>query len=146
MIEKDLTRLLELVQLDFLHKVFSQVREREGSLSAMEVFSLVVIQSLDCPTIGQFARFIGVSQSNATYKVNSLIDKGYLLRLPSEDDRRECRIAPSGKYIGYISHLEKGFIDVGSRINEALSPEAAAELQEILTKLADAYQTRLRKD
>ena len=60
--------------------MFTKVKERTGSLSATEAFSLEIIQALDRPTISQFANFIRVSQSNATYKVNTLIGKGICIR------------------------------------------------------------------
>ena len=88
-IEKQIMEAFAKIRLEFYRKVFTRVRERDGSLSAMEVFSLEVIYALNKPTISRFARFIGISQSNATYKVNSLTRKGYLVRRPSEEDGRE---------------------------------------------------------
>ena len=76
MLEKSFTEVYDKFKLQFYRKVFELVRERDGSLSAMEAFSLEVIKMLDHPTIGQFADFLNISQSNATYKVNNLIKKG----------------------------------------------------------------------
>lgn len=84
MLEKML-KTFQKLRLEFYRKIFTRVRERDGSLSAMEVFSLEIIYALGRPTIGQFARFIGISQSNATYKVNSLMKKGYIIRQPSQE-------------------------------------------------------------
>ena len=78
------------------------VRERDGSLSAMEAFSLEMIEMLDKPTVGQFAEFLNISQSNATYKVNSLIRKGYLVRENSDIDRREYHLVLSEKFYNYM--------------------------------------------
>ena len=65
MLEKELYRGLRQIQsCNFTAKVFELVRERDGSLSAMEAFSLEVIKMLDHPTIGQFADFLNISQSN----------------------------------------------------------------------------------
>ena len=75
-------------------RLFSQVREREGSLSAMEAFSVEVIHQLNAPTIGRFADFLGISQSNATCKVNNLIRKGYIVKENSDTDRREYHLKP----------------------------------------------------
>ena len=80
MLEQNFQSVYEKFKLQFFRRLFSQVREREGSLSAMEAFSVEVIHELDAPTIGQFADFLGISQSNATYKVNSLIRKGYIVK------------------------------------------------------------------
>lgn len=78
MLEKNFVEVYDKFKLNFYRRIFELVREREGSLSAMEAFSLEVIKMLDEPTVGQFADFLNISQSNATYKVNSLIRKGYL--------------------------------------------------------------------
>ena len=65
MIEKSFVEVYDKFKLQFYRGVFEQVREREGSLSAMEAFSLEVIAMLDRPTVGQFAEFLNISQSNA---------------------------------------------------------------------------------
>ena len=75
-------------KLEFFRRIFELVREREGSLTAMEAFSIEIIHALNEPTIGRFAEFLNISQSNATYKVNSLIKKGYLKKQNSDTDRR----------------------------------------------------------
>ena len=89
MVEKNFLEIYDKFKLKFYRSVFELVRERDGSLSAMEAFSLEVINMLSEPTVGQFADFLNISQSNATYKVNNLIKKGYLERQNSQTDRRE---------------------------------------------------------
>ena len=105
MLDENFEKVYDKFKLQFYRKVFELVRERDGSLSAMEAFSLEVIKMLDCPTIGQFADFLNISQSNATYKVNSLIRKGYLERENSQSDRREYHLVLSEKYYNYIGLL-----------------------------------------
>ena len=53
MLEQNFQSVYEKFKLQFFRRLFSQVREREGSLSAMEAFSVEVIHELDAPTIGQ---------------------------------------------------------------------------------------------
>lgn len=101
MLEQNFQSVYEKFKLQFFRRLFSQVREREGSLSAMEAFSVEVIHELDAPTIGQFADFLGISQSNATYKVNSLIRKGYIVKENSDTDR--ARIPPEA--VGQVLQL-----------------------------------------
>ena len=67
MLEKSFMDVYDKFKLHFYRSVFDDVREREGSLSAMEVFSLEIINALGKPTVGQFADFLNISQSNATY-------------------------------------------------------------------------------
>ena len=100
MLEKSFTAVYDKFKLQFYRSVFELVRERDGSLSAMEAFSLEVINMLHEPTVGQFADFLNISQSNATYKVNNLIKKGYLERQNSQSDRREYHLILSKNIIG----------------------------------------------
>lgn len=103
-LEANFLEVYDKFKFSFYRKVFSQVKEREGSLTAMEVFSLEVINQLGRPTIGKFAEFLNISQSNATYKVASLINKGYLRKERSGPDKREYYLVLSEKYYGYIGH------------------------------------------
>ena len=132
MIETNFRSVFDKFELRFFRKIFELVRERDGSLSAMEAFSLEVIKILGTPTVGQFADFLKISQSNATYKVNSLIKKGYLERQNSPVDRREYHLVLSEKYYRYedlLTSYQKTVID---RINERFSPEDLQKFDEML--------------
>ena len=132
MIEKSFTEVYDKFKLQFYRKVFDQVRERDGSLSAMEAFSLEVIAMLDRPTVGQFADFLNISQSNATYKVNSLMRKGYLERHNSTTDRREYHLVLSEKFYNYMGLLSNYEHTIMQRLEQRLSAEDAQKFDEIL--------------
>lgn len=132
MLEKSFIEVYDKFKLHFYRGVFELVREREGSLSAMEAFSLEVIKMLDEPTVGRFADFLNISQSNATYKVNSLIKKGYLDRLNSSTDRREYHLVLSEKYYRYIELLSGYERTVMQRIRERFPAEDVEKLDEML--------------
>ena len=132
MIEKSFTEVYDKFKLQFYRRVFDQVRERDGSLSAMEAFSLEVIAMLDRPTVGQFAEFLNISQSNATYKVNSLMKKGYLERHNSQTDRREYHLVLSEKFYRYMGLLSSYEHTVMQRITERFSEEDVRRFDEML--------------
>ena len=98
----------------------------------MEGFSLEVIQILGEPTVSEFADFLNISQSNATYKVNNLIKKGYLERQNSQVDRREYHLVLSEKYFRYMELLTSYELQVVQRMKERFSPEDADKLDEML--------------
>ena len=123
MVDKSFVEIYDKFKLKFYRSVFELVREREGSLSAMEAFSLEVINMLTEPTVGQFADFLNISQSNATYKVNSLIKKGYLERQNSQTDRREYHLVLSEKYYNYESLMSSYELQVIERIKQRFSKE-----------------------
>ena len=123
MVDKSFVEIYDKFKLKFYRSVFELVREREGSLSAMEAFSLEVINMLSEPTVGQFADFLNISQSNATYKVNSLIKKGYLERQNSQTDRREYHLVLSEKYYNYESLMSSYELQVIERVKQRFSKE-----------------------
>lgn len=132
MLEDNFSEVYDKFKLQFYRGVFGVVRERDGSLSAMEAFSLEVINMLSSPTVGQFADFLGISQSNATYKVNSLIKKGYLKRLNSPLDRREYLLVLSEKYYNYADILSSYERKVSERMKERFSAEDVALFDNML--------------
>ena len=136
MLEKHFMEVYDRFKLQFYRRVFDQVRERDGSLSAMEAFSLEVIHMLGEPTVGQFADFLNISQSNATYKVNSLIKKGYLVRQNSAIDRREYHLVLSDKFHNYRDLLSSYELTVMERIKERFSPEVVACFDRMLAVIA----------
>ena len=136
MLEKNFVDVYDKFKLNFYRRVFELVREREGSLSAMEAFSLEVIKMLDEPTVGQFADFLNISQSNATYKVNSLIRKGYLERQNSSVDRREYHLVLSEKFYNYAGLLSSYETTVMERIKERFSAEDVEKFDNMLSVIS----------
>ena len=136
MVEKNFLEVYDKFKLKFYRGVFELVREREGSLSAMEAISLEVINMLAEPTVGQFADFLNISQSNATYKVNNLIKKGYLERQNSQTDRREYHLVLSDKYYSYESLMSSYEQKVAGRIRERFSPEELETFDRMLETIS----------
>lgn len=132
MLEKSFTEVYDKFKLHFYRKVFELVRERDGSLSAMEAFSLEVINMLGQPTVGRFAEFLNISHSNATYKVNNLIKKGYLERQNSRTDRREYHLVLSEKFFNYMSLLSSYELTVMQRIQERFPREDVEKFSAML--------------
>lgn len=137
MLEQNFLHVYEKFKMEFFRRLFSLVREREGSLSAMEAFSVEVIHQLHAPTIGQFAEFLGISQSNATYKVNSLIKKGYIIRENSDVDRREYHLVLSEKYYNYSGLMQSYIGTVLDRIRDRFSLEEQNTLARMLGVISD---------
>ena len=133
MLEQSFVEVYEKFKVQFYRKIFEKVKERDGSLSAMEAFSLEIIRALDEPTVGQFADFLNISQSNATYKVNSLIKKGYLIRQNSTTDRREYHLVLSDKYYSYAELMTAYEQTVVGRMKERFSEEDVEKFDELLT-------------
>ena len=137
MMESSFIEVYDKFKLEFFRRIFELVREREGSLSAMEAFSIEVIHALHEPTVGQFAEFLNISRSNATYKVNNLIKKGYLIRQNSETDRREYHLILSDKYYGYTDIMRSYVDTVVGRIRKSFTPEEAKQFGDMLDRISN---------
>lgn len=137
MLEDSFMDIYDKFKLKFYRGVFELVREREGSLSAMEAFSLEVINMLNEPTVGQFADFLNISQSNATYKVNNLIKKGYIDRQNSSVDRREYHLVLSEKFYNYIKLMSNYELTVMRRIRERFPKEDVEKFSAMLQTISE---------
>lgn len=137
MLKENFCNVYDKFKLHFYRKVFELVRERDGYLSAMEAFSLEVIKMLGTPTVGQFADFLNISQSNATYKVNNLIKKGYLERQNSQLDRREYHLVLSEKFYNYIGLLSSYESTVTERIINRFTPQEVELFDRMLRIISD---------
>ncbi len=145
MLEKHFSDVYNKFKLQFYRRVFELVRERDGSLSAMEAFSLEVIYMLGEPTVSQFADFLNISQSNATYKVNNLIKKGYLERPNSTVDRREYHLILSNKYYTYMNLYANYELTVMRRVEARFPPEDVAVFDRILQVMSDELMPECKK-
>ncbi len=120
-------------KLHFYKQVFSRFTNREATLTTVETFCMEIINALNGPTVNEFAKFIDISSPNAAYKVNHLIQKGYLKKVQSEVDRREFYIEPTEKYFEYYNLSYNYLSKVMGRISERFTPEESAKLEEMLT-------------
>ena len=80
--------------------------KQEGKLTISELFSLYLIEMMDGPTLKAYAETMGISQPNATYKINSLVEKGYVEKRLSAVDRRETNIYATRKAKKIIKDAE----------------------------------------
>ncbi len=124
-------------KLHLYKKLFEKLGEREASLTTVETFCMEIIHALGKPTVNEFAQFTNMSSPNATYKVNSLVQKGYLDKIQSTEDRREYHIAPTQKYFDYYNVSQQYVSTVIERMEQRFSPEDAQKLQEMLLVITE---------
>jgi DNA-binding MarR family transcriptional regulator len=144
MLDQAFAEVYTKFKLHFYQKVFGRFQSREASLTTVESFCMEIIQALDKPTINEFAQFVQISPPNAAYKVNSLIQKGYLRKVRSEDDRREYYLEPTDKYVDYYNISYRYLSTVMDRIKERFSPEDTEKIEEILHIISDELMPEIQ--
>lgn len=131
-------------KLHFYQEIFQRFQNREASLTTVETFCMETIQALGTPTVNEFATFMRISPPNATYKVNSLIKKGYLKKVQSPEDRREYHLEITDKYIDYYNISVSYMSQVMDRISQRFSPQDCAKLEEMLTIVSEDLMPEIR--
>ena len=119
----------------YYRDVLYRVKFRELSLTTSEVYCVDIIHNLDKPTIQEFSNYIGISTPTASYKINSLIKKGYLKKVQSETDKREYYLDVTDKYYRYYNINEKYLDIVEDRLSDILSEEEFKNFNDTLKKI-----------
>ena len=132
MLYQKLKTLYEKVRLKHYRDLFSRVKERDGSLSATEAYAADVIYLMGAPTVSAFAETLGISQPNATYKINNLVSKGYAVRTVSDADRRECRVSVGDRFFSYYNTDYPFIAESVDKLKANYTPEELALLERML--------------
>ncbi len=137
MLDQAFAEVYTKFKLHFYRQVFGRFQMREAGMTTVETFCMEIIQALGEPTVNEFASFVQISAPNAAYKVNSLIQKGYLQKIRSKDDRREYHLKPTEKYIEYYNISYNYLSTVMQRIRKRFSPEESVQLERMLRIVSD---------
>ena len=123
-------------KLHFYQEIFRRFQDREASLTTVETFCMEIIMALGKPTINEFSRFVAISPPNAAYKVNSLIQKGYVRKVQSPDDKREYHLGLTRKYYEYSNISENYLATVLQRIRQRFDEEEIEQFAGMLAIIA----------
>lgn len=132
MLEQAFNDVYTKFKLHFYRAVFGRFQKREASLTTVETFCMEIIMALGKPTVNEFSSFVGISAPNAAYKVNSLIQKGYVRKEQSESDKREYHLVATQKYIDYYNISYSYLGTVMERIRKRFPPEDVRKIEQML--------------
>lgn len=121
-IESNFEKIYRNFRLRLYKYIFGVIGEREGSLTVTEFFAVETIGLLDNPTIGEFAECLSITSSHAAYKVRQLVEKGYVVKTPTED-KRTFRLGITEKFTKFY-HEDNSY---GKYIFEMLSNTMSAD-------------------
>lgn len=130
-------------KMHFYRKVFERVKDREMTLTTIETFCMEIIHALKGPTINEFASFLGISSPNATYKVNSLIQKGYVKKTRSSTDGREFHLNVTERYYDYYLLSYEYISVVTKRISSRFSKKELVMFDKMLRTVSDELMTEV---
>ena len=130
-------------KLAFYQKIFNRIGERETSLTTVETFCMETIYALNRPSIQEFANFIGLSSPNAAYKVQSLIKKGYINKVQSEEDKREYYLEVTDRFLEYYDMTYSYTMKVVRRMEKRFTPEELEKLEYFLEIISNELMSEI---
>lgn len=136
MLDKDFQLLYETFRMKFYKKIFKE-ENKDDALSANEMFCAESIYLMNKPTFGEFADFIGVSKSNLNYKINRLIEKGFVKKNCSKKDKREYHLSVSEKFLDFYM--------LNDSITKEFVEKVREELDENELKVLESFISRINK-
>ena len=142
MLSQEILDLYKKSRLMTYRAMFGRIREKTGSLSATEAYAVDVIYLLGSPTITQLAETLGISQPNATYKVNNLVAKGYACKTISEDDKRECRVTVGERFYKYYGNSTRFIDNAVDALREDYSEDELKTFEKVLHSLNRPIEKR----
>ena len=146
MFSESIIELYNKFRIYFYMQVFAKFEKREASLTTVESYSIECIKALGEPTVQEFAIMMGISAPNAAYKVNALVQKGYIEKIQDENDRREFHLRPTKKFWDYYNVSYSYVKTVEARCKKRFSKEDLAKFEEmvkiITTELMPELDTR----
>lgn len=137
MLQKIFDQIYLKFKLNLYRNMFRGLQEREASLTATETFAVEVIHALNRPTVNELANFLELSQPNTTYKVASLVKKGYVRKVPSKLDKRKILLEVTDKFYSYYNLKNEYVEEVLSRLSDRVSPQKLTEFEEILNLMSN---------
>lgn len=123
-------------KLHFYKEVFSRFQGREATLTTTESYCADIIHCMGTPTIQEFADMAGISSPNATYKVNSLVKKGYLEKVQSTEDRRVFFLKTTSRYEEYMGIATNYVSQVIDRTRDHFTEEEINVFERVLKTVA----------
>ena len=135
MLEKKFEQLYLQFRANYYKRMVEEIGTRKGSLSATESYCVEIIYLLGEPTVTEFARYLNISVPNANYKINALVEKGYVVRIASEKDRRESLLQVTGKFLSYYGLNNKDNALLIRRIRRAFTQEEITQLEETIDRI-----------
>lgn len=115
--------IITMANINFYTKIYSGFEKREATLSYTESMVVNIIDSLERPTVNELVRILGISQPNISYKINTLVAKGYVEKVQSKEDGREFILKLTDRFKTYRKIAFSSISQVIDRLEEKLSQE-----------------------
>lgn len=140
MLEEKFEKLYLMFRGNYYKRMVEKIGTRQGSLSATESYCVEIIYLLGRPTVSQFAQFLDISVPNANYKINSLVEKGYVTKTTCTEDKRQQRLEVTDKFLDYYGLKDADISRLMQCIRAEFTPGEVAQAEHILDRVLELMQ------
>lgn len=137
MLKELFSEVYDKFKLSFYKSVFKGFEDREASLTSTEIFCVEVVNALGRPTITELTEFMEISKPNMAYRVAKLVNKGYIKKIQSTEDKREYYLEVTEKFYKYYDIRTKYIEIVLERLEEKCPKEDIDKLTEMLAIMSN---------
>lgn len=131
-------------RLELYRRVFLEIKEHEPSITVSEYFCAESIYLLGTPTVNEFSEYLGISPSNAAYKVKQLIEKGYVRKLPDSSDGRSSHLQVTEKFSHFYTESNSYGRLLMQEIESKLDPKDVADFERVLGQILETVKFHQR--
>lgn len=125
----------EKYKMNFYKNIFAWMDNKKTALTPVETITAEVINILNEPTVNDLAQFLRVSHPNIAYKINSLVKKGYVEKIQSQEDKREFLLKLTPKFYSYYENKNEHTIESVQNFSDGLTDEEVLVTNKMLEKL-----------
>ena len=131
-LRKTMEEIYSHLLIRYYQKLFTHSNNEIIDLSAMEISMLEIIYHLQQPTYSELSAFMHISQPNLTYRINNLIQKGYVESTTDEKDKRRHYLKVTSKFFDFYEIDNEYLNQLSWQVLEQLSPTENQVLEKIL--------------
>lgn len=135
MLDKEFEKLYLKFRDNYCKNLFSNVNDEKDGLNPTDSYCVEAIYLMNRPTVRQFANYVNISQPNATYRISNLIEKGYIRKVLSQEDRREYFLEVTDKFTtnyGISSSFNTEFLN---KIYDKFTTEEIDQMDSLLNRI-----------
>ena len=119
------------------HAVEHQQWNNLSSLSTTDMSTLEIVYLLNRPTYKELTDFLGLSTSNVNYRINKLIEKGYLQREQDPTDKRRYFLNVTEKFMDYYCVNDDFIEQISKKAQDRFSKDELEKFEEMFRILIE---------
>lgn len=121
---------------------YKNIKEKDIDLSITEIHVLSEIENSNIPTMNNIAKRLSVTPGTLTVSVNKLVEKGYVIKSNSSDDKRKTILSLTDKSIYPLSFHNKFHEEMIDNVIKDLHIDDNSELIVSLSNLSDYFKSK----